>query len=68
MWLYQEVIEHYLKSTALNTVTKNLLQSLKTNSLQEVYKSIHQDMHYVKSVRIWSFSGPYFAAFELNTK
>ena len=24
--------------------------------------------HYVKSVRIWSFSGPYFPAFGLNTE
>ena len=24
--------------------------------------------HYVKSVHIWSFSGPYFPAFELNTE
>ena len=24
-------------------------------------------MHCLKSVRIWSYSGPYFPAFELNT-
>ena len=25
-------------------------------------------IHSVKSVRIWSYSGPYFTAFELNTE
>ena len=24
--------------------------------------------HYVKTVRVWSFSGPYFAVFGLNTE
>ena len=28
----------------------------------------NKDSHYVKSVRIWSFSGPYFPAFALNTE
>ena len=26
------------------------------------------ELHCVKSVRIWSFSGPYFLAFQLNTE
>ena len=25
-------------------------------------------LHFVKSVRIWSYSGPYFPAFRLNTE
>ena len=28
----------------------------------------HKVCHCVKSVRIWSYSGPYFPAFELNTE
>ena len=30
--------------------------------------SAFEDHHYVKSVRIWSYSGPHFPAFGLNTE
>ena len=30
--------------------------------------NIYISYHYVKCVRIWSFSGPYFPTFGLNTK
>ena len=29
---------------------------------------LHYDFHGVKSVRIWSLFGPYYAAFGLNTE
>ena len=31
-------------------------------------EKINNNLHYVKTVRIWSFSGPYFSAFGLNMK
>ena len=42
---------------------------LEEKSLQlERNKKNILERHYVKSVRIWSFSGPYFPAFGLNTE
>ena len=32
-----------------------------------LYKSLHT-LHCVKSIRIWSYSGPHFSAFGLNTE
>ena len=32
-----------------------------------IKRSLPHSLHCVKSVRIWSYSGPYFPAFRLNT-
>ena len=44
-------------------ITENILINLKHISLLG-----YQSFHWVKSVRIWSFYGLYFPAFELNTE
>ena len=38
------------------------------NDLKKIGKNFLSCTICVKSVRIWSFSGPYFLAFELNKK
>ena len=34
--------------------------------LYQPIKCLHSNFHYVKIVRIWSYSGPYFPTFVLN--
>ena len=38
------------------------------SSFQEIQKNIYEKFHCMKSVRIPSFSDPYFPAFGLNTQ
>ena len=61
----------------LSEIIRKILQKLVETFLQ-LFKNknitfsdhilLKQDKHYVKSVRIRSYSGPYFPAFRLNTK
>ena len=44
----------------------HLIEILVQYSIKEIFRV--NDKHCVKSVRIWSFSGPYFPAFGLNTE
>ena len=47
-----------------NLVLENLVAELKKSE----YPAIFVDYHYVKSVRIRSYSDPHFPAFGLNTE
>ena len=46
-------------------LTRNKLNSFQSGFKPNITAYIN---HYVKSVSIWGFSGPYFPAFRLNTE
>ena len=60
--LFKKNLISLLNSVEALTKSKDLL----TKNL--VSSKYYCFMHYVKSVRIRSFSGPYFPAFEVNTE
>ena len=45
-----------------------MMKTQKWDTYSMVIKQFKKLMHCVKSVRIWSFSGPYFPEFGLNTE
>ena len=47
-------------------ITDLLFKAIFLDALEKLH--LTENTHCVKSVRIWSYSGPFFPAFELNTE